>query len=426
MKFDAGKARLIFSFGISFLLAKVAIYVIPLLIAKFASASTYSALEFAQSMASLACTLVIGPVLDGLSHHHLTRHRDRLAPEARVVMWCSIGVSVALMMAVQIGDGDPRWWITAAVFALVANQNVLTTMARAYGWRHATAWSDGLATLLLGLAVAFAFLLAEHAVELWIGILVLVFSAAMAAVVQLGRVKRHWSDTRARLFGAFDVGWSMTLLGVFAIWQSTSGRILLGAVSPEAIPVYSVAFRLVGIALGVHQLASVALFRRIYVARTREADRLFAIILVGVGGATFVVMLAAPLVIEVVHFNALAPDSRADFLAVLASLGVFFFASSAYNWLQFRLNRLRLSGKPILPMIVISALGAGVILAAPGYFAGHIGMFCWVLAAQSILYLMVAWIVLARRNLPHKRTAVVSIAGTLVLGALGLALQAVG
>lgn len=422
-RLSLGKARTALGFGASFFSAKVSIYLIPLLIAKFAAPATYGALEFAQSVALFLATVLSGPFLSGLNHLHLTRQRDRMGPEVLAVLWTAAALSGAVIALILLIGLPYRWLIAAAFLSLATSQIGLTTMARAYGQRHATAWTDGLATLLLGAAAAIGMLIGGPQVDLWIGLLLYLASLLVALWLWFNHVRRPWSEVRARLRSAFAIGLPITLLSMFAVWLATSGRILVGLVSPDSVAVYSVAFRLIGFALGVHQLASVAFFRQIYVARTKEADRLFTIIMAAVGSVTFCLMLAAPVIVHYVRFNALEGHSRAQFLSILASMGVFFYTNSAYNWLQLRLNRLQMSHMALWPITAIALIGIAMVLAAPRYFAAHVGLFCWIMAAQSALYFVVAWVMLARRRLPHRRIGIAFLVGTIGLAATGIALQ---
>jgi hypothetical protein len=406
-------------FAASFAVSKVLIFGIPLLIAKFAAPNVYGAFEFAQAMGLFFGSLLVSPILSGLNHIYLTGRRD---PIGGHIGFLQLGLLVICLPVFAVAFWLPLSFevqTVVAFFPLAVAQSGLSTLARAYGRRTLTAWADGTATLLVGVGFLIAAVLGD--LENWFPVALI----GLASVVGIGTVcktKRvSWYDAWSSSRTAFALGLPMTAIGAFAIWLSSSGRVLVGLVSASDVAAYGIAFRIVGFSLGVHQLASTALFGRLYVARAKEADRLSGNIMICVAAVALMLVLSFPVVIRFADFSALRTGTDHTANGIAGSMGLFFFMWSGFGWLQLRLNRTGLARRAILPMLIVSGAFAAVALGFQQFFSRHIVLFCWLIAVQSALYFLVAWMVLARAGLPQRRIGRIAIIGTVTLTAAGIA-----
>jgi hypothetical protein len=227
----------------------------------------------------------------------------------------------------------------------------------------------------------------------------------------------------ARLADAARIGLPMVITGVFAVWLGVGGRILVGLFNPGQLAVYGLAFRIAGFALGVHQLATTALFARLYRARTAWADRTFACFLIPIALLLAGISMLGDRVIGAIGFEALRPVDEPVFASLLPVVALQTFYWIGYAMLQVRVNRSKLAGKSVLPTFVLTVGGVAVICAVGQLVSDSVVLISWLVAAHSAAYFFLSWFILARRGLPHRRIGWVGIAAGLFLVLIALVQQ---
>jgi hypothetical protein len=206
----------------------------------------------------------------------------------------------------------------------------------------------------------------------------------------------------------------------FAVWQAGAGRILTGLFLPGALPAYALAFRIVGLALGLHQLAATALFARLYSGRTRTTDGLVSLLLVAVALTLIVIVAASRLFIRPGTFEALEGAGYSLFVAVLpiVAVQIFFWVGNAM--MEMRVTRFRLAGKTILPSILINGSTLVGLFVAQQFVAITLPAICWVVTAQSAAFFVYSAWLLHRRGVPHRKVATAGAVGGALLTIIAL------
>ncbi len=410
-----GMKALIFmgNFGV----ARIAVYLIPLFIAARTTPDVYGAIEFAQSTSLLGAAVLLGAVLAGASQDYLVR-RQKLSVDvvaAAVGFACLVAGAVAL--ACWAVGGSQVAVLTCLALGLASIHNTMSNILRTLSMRNLTAWTDGTFVIVMLAIVALAFvirgsvtpadLITGNAVVCALGIV----GGALVAV----RTRRPAFRSRLRQMAKF--GAPVVVSSAFATWQAGAGRILTGLFAAQALAAYGIAFRIVGLALGLHQLAATAFFAKIYAGRTRLVDRLLTYFLAAVALALFAIVIVARLVVTESMFNALDAKGLELFRTVLPIVGLQIFFWVANAMLEARLNRFGLAARTLLPSLLINGTALGVLLVADWLGRVSLPMICWIVAAQSMAFFGVGSRLLARRRVPHRRLMIAGSIGGAALAA---------
>ena len=410
-----GNAAFLANFGAS----KALVYLIPLTIAAVAPAAVYGGIEFAWAAGLLVASILVGAPLSGVTQRYIVGKERVVADEIALVTLLAAGAGTLIWWAMEAVAAPLEWRIAAASFAVAILHNSISTIFRMSGRRNLTAWADGTATLVAGALAAILWVVGS----LTLSGMTMIYGAAGVAIAA-GSALVLWrtraAGLRDRLAASFAIGLPMLAGGVLAMWLGVGGRMMVGFFDAAHVAAYSFAFRVGGVALGVHQLAITALFARIYGAVTKRADQMLAPFLGGVAMLTAGIAVAGPLVVPYFRIEALAGDGVAVFVRILpiVCLQVFFWI--AFAMLQMRVNRYRLAATVFWPMLWVTVGGTGLIVAAMwGLGLGIIGL-CWGIAAQSVAYFLCEIWVLSRRKLNHARVNWVALGGGIALSVIAV------
>ncbi len=406
---DRGLRILLFvaHFGV----ARVIIYCLPLAIAALAPASVYGMIEFAQSMSLLGVALLIGAPFVGVSQRYLI-NKEPLAVDV-------VAVAVVLTSALALAAGSAAWALGAQPFvtvsllalSLASVHNSFATVFRTLAWRNVTVWSDGFAFIIAFVIVLVSFALTGGVDTQAIGIGYAAFAvlALAGGLMVLARSRRPGLASRARRMIHF--GAPVLVSSSFAVWQSGAGRILAGMLVPAQLPAYALAFRIVGLSLGLHQLAGVALFSRMYAGRTRRVDRLLSSLLAGVVLILFGILAASYLFIREGTFAALHGEGYRLFFAVLPITAVQLLFWIGNAMFEMRVTRFGLAKKTILPSMAINGVALAGLFAARSFTPITLPAICWLVTAQSAAFFFYSAWLLYRRGVPHRLLAAVGAGG---------------
>ena len=408
-------------FFTNFTIAKAAAYLMPLLLAAVASAQLYGGIELALAIGQQACAVLLGAPLAGITQVYLIRN-DRAVGDLLLVLTFASALSLSVLTGLLwLVRADALVVLTVSVLCITVIQAAASTWFRMRGERNRLAWGDG-ASLMIAGAVVSAVVLATGADAAGYATLVFALLTAIVALVSGVALLRHRApDMRARLVRASRIGMPMMIAGIFAVWLGVGGRILIGALSADDLAAYSLAFRISGLALGVHQLATTAAFPSLYAARTRQADRLLAFFLAAVLAGSAVLALAGPFVVDLLTFSALREQDIKAFkdLVPLTSFQTYFWI--CYSLLQYRVNRYGAAKASIAPLLAVTAGGIGIIFLTAHFVSNDVRLIVALVALHSVAYFATAWLILARRKLPHRRIGLMGLLGGLVLGTIALA-----
>ncbi len=386
----------------NFFIAKLCIYFAPLLIAAIAPGPIYGAIELAQSFGLLLSSFIIGAPLAGLTQNYLVRGDRHIIDQLAAIAALFCGLSLVLSIGIWSAGFAAQTQLIIAAFASIVIHNVAGTWFRNRAARNLTAWVDGTAGLLAVAAVLVSIILfgvVNFRIVTHVYIAIAAF-ATIAATLLL--IKTATQGLWARLLESTRIGIPMIVVGTMATWLGVGGRLTVGALANENIAAYGVAFRVAGLALGVHQLAVTGLFAMLYRARTKEADSIMAMFFTAVAILLIFISFSGSLVVYYFDLAALDANGRNVFVRILPITCLQTFFWIGYALLQMRVNRTGLAAKSIIPTAIIMFGGIGIIFGA-GYFA-HITIetLCWLIALHaSAFFFLSVYMLSAKRRLPH-------------------------
>ncbi len=404
----------------NFGVAKVLIYAVPLIIAAWAPAEVYGAIEFGWAFALIAASALTGAALSGVNQRYLVRGERQVSDELALYVALPCLITILAWAASGAAGLSNEWQLAIASLGVAIIHNTVATLYRMKGARILTSWADGTATLFAGAIVATILLLGTALSTTSVTQAYLLTSGIAGIIALFIFMRKRQSGIGSRIALSFTIGAPMLAGGMLAMWLGVGGRMMIGMLSPEHLAAYSVTFRFAGLALGIHQLAVTALFARIYSARTRAADRILWPFLLGVGGLNAAIALvAAPLA---GHFQIAALDGGGvavlDRIIPIVCLQVFFWI--AFAMLQMRINRAGLAKRALIPLLWVTVPGTALIYGAARLFSlGIIGL-CWAIALQAAAYFAAEYWVLARARLPHVRVGMAALASGAVLTLIGV------
>lgn len=392
-----------FSFFANFGLSKIAVYATPIFIAAIAPAQVYGAIEFGWAIALFSATLVAGASLAGLNQRYLVLRDRVVGDELALITMAGAGLGVALGLGALMLGAPPEWAVALGSLGIAVFHNVASTFFRMRGDRNLTAWFDGTATIAAGLIIAGLWAAQASMTTADLALAYIVAAAAItlgSAAIFLSLRRPNLHDRMRR---SFIIGSPILAGAVLAMWLGVGGRMIIGFLDASLVATYSLMFRVAGLALGIHQLATTMLFARLYAARTRDADRLLLPFLTGVGTLTGLIAFTAPPFVHHAGFEALQNGGEAGFRKALPIVCVQIFFWIAFAMLQLRINRAGLAARAIAPIAWITVGGAlAIVVAARMFDFGLVGL-CWGIAIQSAAYFWAEWAILARARLPHRR-----------------------
>jgi hypothetical protein len=400
--------------------AKIAIYFAPLLVARFAPVQVYGAFEFAMAAGAILALAVTGFVYTAVPQLHLVRSLsvcDLTAATALFGMSICGGGAIALTIV-----GAPAPTITVPLISgLIVGQGALSVYARSFAKRLLAAWVDGLATLTISGVIAMVQFSSTDGLTT-----VNASLGATLAVASVGAAFAWWSllgpEFFVRLKLAARLGTSNAMLSLFSLWVGASGRVIIGfTLALDAVATYSVAFRIAGLLLAVHQVFITGLFAKAYAARTRAFDRLAGLHLAGLSVASLGLAILGPWLVTRLGLRpetGLADRDLAVLMCVTCLQVLFWIASAT---LEMRLNRARLAQRMFpwnLGILALIAMAFGLMMLA---HAPTLLEMAWLIAVQNALFFAVAWLVLAFRGLPLPRIGIAVASGATLLCLIALA-----
>lgn len=410
----------------NFALAKLAIYLTPLLIAAIAEPALYGAIEFAQSVGLLSVGLIVSAPLNGVTQRYLVGRRE---PFGDLVAATTALAGIACLAVAGVGwamglDGVAMLAMAALASAVV--HNVASMVFRTLGRRNISAWGDGVAMLIAGVIVAVLLATRGRADlrDATVAYMLVTVATVVGGLVALALLRRP--DLGSRLLDACRIGFPMALVGTMAIWLGVGGRVTVGLLNASALPAFGLAFRVAGLTLGLQQLSTTALFVRLYSARTRAADRLLGVIYAAVAVMAAGIAIAGRYLPDLVAIKALEGGAVDEYRRILpvTTLQVFYWIGYAMS--QMRVNRSRLAARSIVPTAVVLGVGLALTFAVGWWVSNDIVVLCWLVAAHAAALFAVNMMVLAGRGLPHARIAWVGAAGGAVLTLIAVATQLAG
>lgn len=410
-KLGARHARAALFFLPNFALAKLVIYLLPLAIAAIASAEIYGGVELAQSIGLMAAALVLGAPMSGLTQVYLVRGERRVADQIALVTFIGCSAAIVLTSAAYLLGFKSLVLMVVASLGVAVLHFVGATVFRMLSFRNATAWADGTAMILSGLLVLFLLIASPDPTlaQLSAGFFVIAAAGAIGSLAWLARAREP--GLAKRLGTAMKVGLPITVVGALAIWLGVGGRIIVGLINASALPAYGVAFRVAGLALGVHQLAITAFYARLYAGRTRQADRVLGAFLAVVAGLSLAIAILGGYLPRLVDMAALEGGGLATYAAVLPMAALHTFFWIGYAMLQMRISRYGLAARTILPTVLITVGGVAAIFSAGWLISNDIVLLSWLIALHAAAYFFSAVVILARRGLPHRWVTLVGAAG---------------
>lgn len=399
----------------NFGVAKLAVYFIPILIAFYAGGEFYGAIELALATSLLLATLLTGAQVSGITQLFLV-HNEREVDDLLLFLTAIPAIAGGMIAALLlIFDGPIVIALICAVLPPAISQNVAGSWCRMLERPNLTAWSDGISVLLCGLTCLVA--LARSDDELTrSGTAIL---ASVSCFIGFGCAalffRARLPSFRKRIWMASAIGLPIMISSTLGIWLGVGGRILVGIVNAADIAVFAVAFRIAGLVLGVHQLATTAFFARLYRARTREADRIFTYFFATIGLVAALISVAGPWIVDSFQFGSVSGGDNLILRVLIPVAGAQTFFWIGHAMLQMRINRAGLAKSTIVPTLLLTIGGATVIIAA-GFGVSNDVLFISVLISiHAACYFALNWILLALRGLPHKRLGISAITGGLVL-----------
>jgi O-antigen/teichoic acid export membrane protein len=408
-------------FLVNFGIAKAVVYLIPLLLAALVSERLYGTIELGLAIGLQAGALLLGATLAGVTQLFLVRRERGFGVPLILLNFLPNAALLVAGAALWLAGASLEAVLIVAVIGATVLQNTASTWFRMHGERNRTAWADGASLLISGagalLAVAVAGPDALGTAS--------AFLMAATGVIAAGGGALLWrhraAGTIQRLRRATILGLPMMVAGVFSIWIGVGGRILVGLVGAADLAAYSVAFRIAGLALGLHQLATTAMYPQLYASRVRSGDPLLAIFLAAVLAVSIGLAVAGPLIPDFIHFSALGRRGTELYRALVPVTVLHTFFWIGFALLQMRINRFGAAKASILPLISVTLLGIGIILLAAFTISNDVRFVAWLIAAHAAAYFLTANLILLRRRVPHVRTGLVGLAGGAVLCLIALA-----
>jgi hypothetical protein len=408
-------------FLVNFGIAKAVVYLIPLLLAALASERLYGTIELGLAIGLQAGALLLGATLAGVTQLFLVQRERGFGVPLILLNFLPNAALLIAGAALWLAGASLEAVLIVAVIGATVLQNTASTWFRMHGERNRTAWADGASLLVAGAAALLAVALAGRDALGTASAFLLAATGLIAAGSGALLWRYRASGTIQRLRRATILGLPMMVAGVFSIWIGVGGRILVGLVGAADLAPYSVAFRIAGLTLGLHQLATTAMYPQLYASRVRSGDPLLAMFLAAVLAVSIGLAVAGPLIPDFIHFSALDRRGTELYRALVPITVLHTFFWIGFALLQMRINRFGAAKASILPLISVTLLGIGIILLAAFTISSDVRFVAWLIAAHAAAYFLTANLILLRRRVPHVRTGLVGLIGGGVLCLIALA-----
>jgi hypothetical protein len=411
VKVSASHLTFLGNFG----LAKLVIYFAPIVVAAIAGGALYGNIELAMAVGLLITLLVIGAPLSGITQLYFVRHQHGISDLLLFLTFVPALAGALIATAILLLDGPLPFALIVAAIPLAILQNTAAAWCRIRARRNLTAWADGTSIMLCSLACLVVSLGPVINLMLFTAWSLTAMAWLLAAVSIYHLIRRQLPNLRERLLEAATIGFPIMIISTLGIWLGVGGRILIGIVNVADVAVYAVAFRIAGLVLGVHQLATTAFFARLYGARTREADKLFSLFFIGVGILAALISLAGPWIVEFADFDAISASNEMNLIVLIPLAGAQTFFWIGHAMLQMRINRSGLAKATIVPTALLTLGGIVFIIAAAFAISNDVRFVSLLIALHAACYFALNWFMLARRGLPHRRMAITGTIGGILL-----------
>lgn len=395
----------------NFGLAKIAIYFAPLAVAAFAAADIYAGVELAMSTGLLVGAFLVSAPLSGITQRYLVSGERRIVDQTAAVLVGGCVIALFAFAATNLAHSDPSLQLIAASLGAAVMHQIGSSTFRMLGRRNLAAWADGTAVIVGVSAVVAAVALPGPATVAALACAYALIALAGLAAGLLVLARSRSPALLARLRAATAVGLPMMVVATLATWLGVGGRILFGLLNPDALAAYGVAFRIAGLALGLHQLAMIALFAYLYAARTKVADPIIAGFVAGTAVLCAALAVAGQFVPDFISIGALSGAGVQLYRDILPLTALHTFFWIGYGMLQFRVSRAKLATGAIAPTALVTFVGIAGIVAVGHWVTASAVVLSWLVAVHAAVYFFKNVYLLARAGLPHRMTTWAGVAG---------------
>ncbi len=382
----------------------------PLLLPRLLSAETYGGLELSLSLAALLGSSI------GLGVPQAAPRLKLILGQARIADLLALAFLLSalplLLVSLAVNRIGAPWvaGLTLALAAVYGGQYALSFWARVEGRRFLSTWVDNGTLVLLGamaaVLLAFGGRLEPHGLTSGFSVVVGILLSGGIAVLIQHRAPGLWAAWRQ----ALREGLPLLATGLVLAGFAAAPRLLAGRFLPLAeLGALALAARLCLLLLVVHQLLVTWSFRGLYTWPAERCDRVFAMLLTGLGVLGSLVALVWPWVAPLIAPE--FPPLPRMTVALIAGQTIFWIALALFESMLGR-QGLGLQAGPILALVgllfwgaiealfmVVPATPAKIALVGAGLIATGVAT-QWLLLRRSGLVLTRAGLALAAAALP--------------------------
>ena len=392
-----------FRTSVAFFLAKGAVVVAPLVLARMLSKSDYGLLEVALAWASPLSVVVAFGSGAAVPYFLLQRRQAGYTPVFyfHVLIINAIVLGILVLGALRVVSVTMA--LASAFAGVMASQVVQSTFRRVHDRPvPAVFLESGLYLVLLGFAVATS-LVRVRPTLLQITVVVSLYLCVLVLVA----VHKFRGAPARRLLARYRVVlkfggpliFSALLIGVL----TAAGRLVAGvALPPEDIAYYAFYFRLAATVVVVHQLLNLMFYRRLYLAAPAALDRYFAAILLVMALCAISAFLLYPPVVRAAFPTFMPPGTGLNLIFLTLAIHTVFWTATAQA--EMVIYREKLSGQ--LAGVICAVLAAAGLLAAILHRQGLLDLLaiCQIHIAAVFSVFAMALVLLSRRGIPLRRT----------------------
>lgn len=369
-------------FVVSFAFSKVAVFVLPVLVAIAAAPSVYGAYEFAYSVGMIAFAASLAVTSSGAFHRAMkaSSPAEKFGEAASAHLIASSFVLLALL-ATALFRFSIEAIFAVSVFALIICQNSVSSLMRTLNKPAIASWADGSATISFCTMLLIAAFFSSNpllyssivAIAIW-------FCSFVFCVVRfpaLGML--NFEHVKALL----RVGGWMALVGVINAWMVGFGRVI-AELSGSGLAEYSLLYRLLGAGLLLHQSISLLFLAKIYGGDDRSFSEFFSKYIVAFGGVQLILALFA--FFDPLGLSRFFPGLDQELIPDLVwPIGMLIFWNSIFSWLQLRVASQQKSKQVFLYQVVIVLFSTLVQIALVQYLSLDISSLSWMIVITASL-----------------------------------------
>ncbi|MBO3115220.1 oligosaccharide flippase family protein [Winogradskyella sp. DF17] len=287
-------------FGAVFVVAKAAVYFVPLLLADVLNTTDYGILEYALAGLGMLINTLLNLGVPGAYPYFIIKKEDKSVQAGFLFHPIVLTIPfIVNQLAYWFWGLDMVLYMSFNVSYIISNQMFYSTQLKSHEKSSlAVVLDSGIYLVLFGFIASFWMgYMPENIETINYFIICYALTYVFLAVVRFLNSNNKGFISAYRKILRFSIHILLSTFLIFLI--TTSGRIIVEYFFTfNEVGIYAFYFRLAAIVVMIHQVINIAFFKKIYTSQPKVLDKYFHLFFVGISILSLLIYFVAPFIVD--------------------------------------------------------------------------------------------------------------------------------